>query len=49
MTDSCKSINRVFSRKLIEDLINKGNSPIFDTISYFNNSYSNKVGTISEL
>lgn len=48
MSDNCKSINRVFSRKVIEDLISKGNSPIFDSVvtRYINDPESKTYGEI---
>lgn len=48
MADNCKSINRVFSRKVIEDLINQGNSPIFDLVvtRYINDPETKTYGEI---
>lgn len=48
MADNCKSINRVFSRKVIEDLINQGNNSIFDSvvIRYINDPEIKTYGEI---
>lgn len=48
MADNCKSINRVFSRKVIEDLIDTGDSPIFHSVvtRYINDPESKTYGEI---
>lgn len=48
MADYSKSINRVFSRKVIEDLINQGNNPVFNSVvtRYINDPESKTYGEI---
>lgn len=48
MSGSCTSINRVFSRKVIEDLIEQGSNPVFNYVvsNYINNPQSKTYGEI---